>query len=399
MEHILRGIIGVIGILALAFLLSKDKKKINLQTVGVGITMLITFAYVVTNSKIGIAMLNGASNGVQTFMDYSKGGIEFVFGDLAKGNFVFFFHALMVIVFISSLVSLLYYLGIMQRVVSFLGGIISKLLGVSKIEGVNAIGCVALGASEAPILIKPYLTKLTKAELFTVMTSALSAVAGSILVGYAALGIPLNYLLTATLMSIPASLVIAKIIMPEREQPKIKDVKLAKDTESANIFDAMAKGAQEGIQIVVSVSAMLMAFIAIVAFFNGILGGIGSFFGYDGLTIEMILGYLFSPLAFLIGVPMDEILQSASFIGQKTVLNEFVAFGHLADATLSPKAMMVVTFALCGFANFSVIAILLGSIGALAPSIRKDVAKLGFLALIAGLLANLLSASVAGMMF
>lgn len=395
----IRGILGIIGILAIAFLLSKDRKNIKLQTVGVGLAMLIGFAAFVMKSDIGIAALKGASNGVQHFMDYSKGGIEFVFGDLATGNFVFFFHALMVIVFISSLVSLLYYFGIMQRIVNFFGTIISKLMGVSKLEGVNAIGCVALGASEAPILIKPYLTKLNKTELFTIMTSALASVAGSILVGYAALGIPLNYLLTAAVMAIPAALLIAKIIMPTTEESQIKDVNLVKDEESANMFDAMAKGAQEGIQIVVSVAAMLMAFIAIVAFANGILGGIGSLFGIEGLTIELILGYLFAPLAWLIGVPSGEIMQAASFIGQKTVLNEFVAFGHLVDVTMSPKAMLVVTFALCGFANFSVIAILLGSIGALAPSIRKDVARLGFLALIGGLLANLLSAAVAGMMF
>lgn len=395
----IRGILGIIGILAIAFLLSKDRKNIKLQTVGVGLAMLIGFAAFVMKSDIGIAALKAASNGVQHFMDYSKGGIEFVFGDLATGNSVFFFHALMVIVFISSLVSLLYYFGIMQRIVNFFGTIVSKLMGVSKLEGVNAIGCVALGASEAPILIKPYLTKLNKTELFTVMTSALASVAGSILVGYAALGIPLNYLLTAAVMAIPAALLIAKIIMPTTEESQIKDVNLVKDEESANMFDAMAKGAQEGIQIVVSVAAMLMAFIAIVAFANGIIGGIGSLFGIEGLTIESILGYVFAPLAWLIGVPSGEIMQAASFIGQKTVLNEFVAFGHLVDVTMSPKAMLVVTFALCGFANFSVIAILLGSIGALAPSIRKDVARLGFLALIGGLLANLLSAAVAGMMF
>ncbi|ABY46792.1 NupC/NupG family nucleoside CNT transporter [Bacillus mycoides] len=399
MEDILRGIIGITGVLAIAFLLSNNKKKVNLRTVGAGLALLIGFSFFVTKSSIGVKLLESASNGVQHFMDYSKGGIEFVFGDLATGNFVFFFHALMVIVFISSLVSLLYYLGIMQHVVNFFGAIVSKIMGVSRIEGVTSISCVALGASEAPILIKPYLTKLTKEELFTIMTSALASVAGSILIGYAALGIPLKYLLTASIMAIPSSLVIAKIIKPTTMKSNISDVKLAKDKESANIFDAMARGAQEGMQIVVSVAAMLMAFMAIVALLNGVLGGVGSIFGFDGLSIEKLLGYLFAPLAWLIGVPAGDVMTSASLIGQKTVLNEFVAFGSLIDAGLSPKAMMVVTFALCGFANFSVIAILLGSIGALAPSIRKDVAKLGLLALVAGLLANLLSASVAGMMF
>lgn len=395
----IRGLIGILGILAIAFLLSKDKRNIKLRPVIVGLGLLIGFAAFVMKSTIGIKALTAASNGVQAFMDYSKGGIEFVFGDLATGNFIFFFHALMVIVFISSLVSLLYYFGIMQHIVNFFGSIIAKLMGVSKLEGVNAIGCVALGASEAPILIKPYLTKLTNAELFTIMTSALASVAGSILVGYAALGIPLNYLLTAAVMAIPSALLIAKILMPSTEKSDLGDIKLVKDKESANMFDAMAKGAQEGMQIVVSVAAMLMAFLAIVALLNGIIGGIGSWFGLPDLSLEMLLGYAFAPLAWLIGVPNGDIMQAASFIGQKTVLNEFVAFGHLADVAMSPKATMVVTFALCGFANFSVIAILLGSIGALAPSIRPKVAKLGFLALIGGLLANLLSAAVAGMMF
>lgn len=395
----IRGLIGIMAILAIAFLLSKDKRNIKLQPIIVGLAMLIGFAAFVMKSSIGIAALTAASNGIQHFMDYSKGGIEFVFGDLATGNFVFFFHALMVIVFISSLVSLLYYFGIMQKIVNFLGTIIAKVMGVSKLEGVNAVGCVALGASEAPILIKPYLTKLSTAELFTIMTSALASVAGSILIGYAALGIDLKYLLTAAVMAIPAALLIAKIIMPTTAKSQVEDITLVKDKESANMFDAMARGAQEGIQIVVSVAAMLMAFIAIVAFFNGIIGGIGSLFGVQGLSIELILGYLFAPLAWLIGVPAADVMQAASFIGQKTVLNEFVAFGSLIDATMSPKATMIVTFALCGFANFSVIAILLGSIGALAPSIRPKVAKLGLLALTGGLLANLLSAAVAGMMF
>ncbi|MEH7541675.1 MULTISPECIES: NupC/NupG family nucleoside CNT transporter [Bacillus cereus group] len=395
----IRGLIGIMAILAIAFLLSKDKKNIKLRPIIVGLAMLIGFAAFVMKTTIGVTGLTAASNGIQHFMDYSKGGIEFVFGDLATGNFVFFFHALMVIVFVSSLVSLLYYFGIMQRVVNALGTVISKAMGVSKLEGVNAVGCVALGASEAPILIKPYLTKLSNAELFTIMTSALASVAGSILIGYAALGIDLKYLLTAAVMAIPAALLIAKIIMPSTEKSEVQDIALVKDKESANMFDAMARGAQEGIQIVVSVAAMLMAFIAIVAFANGIIGGIGSLFGVQGLSLELILGYVFAPLAWLIGVPAADVMQAASFIGQKTVLNEFVAFGSLVDATMSPKATMIVTFALCGFANFSVIAILLGSIGALAPSIRPRVAKLGLLALAGGLLANLLSAAVAGMMF
>ncbi|QCY65023.1 NupC/NupG family nucleoside CNT transporter [Bacillus thuringiensis] len=398
----LRGIIGIIGILAIALLLSKSRKHIKVRTVVAALALQIAFAFIVLKWSVGQKALEAVSNGIQSFMNFALDGTSFVFGSLAdqdKHGFIFFLHALMVIVFISSLVSVLYYFGIMQRIIGFLGSFFSKALGISKVEGVNAVGCVALGASEAPILIKPYLPKLTKAELFTVMTSGLASVAGSTLIGYAALGIPLKYLLTAAIMAIPASLLMAKIIMPEREETQIKDVRLVKDTESANIFDAAAKGASEGMHIVFSVAACLMAFISIVALLNGILGDIGSMIGIDGLSLELILGYLFSPLAFLIGVPMGDVMTAASFIGQKTVLNEFVAYMNLAGADLTDKGQMLVSFALCGFANFSVIAILLGSIGTLAPSRRTEVAKMGLLALAAGLLANLLSAAVAGLMF
>ncbi|MGA4501540.1 NupC/NupG family nucleoside CNT transporter [Bacillus cereus] len=398
----LRGIIGIIGILAIALLLSKSRKHIKVRTVVAALALQIAFAFIVLKWSVGQKALEAVSSGIQSFMNFALDGTSFVFGSLAdqdKHGFIFFLHALMVIVFISSLVSVLYYFGIMQRIIGFLGSFFSKALGISKVEGVNAVGCVALGASEAPILIKPYLPKLTKAELFTVMTSGLASVAGSTLIGYAALGIPLKYLLTAAIMAIPASLLMAKIIMPEREETQIKDVRLVKDTESANIFDAAAKGASEGMHIVFSVAACLMAFISIVALLNGILGDIGSMLGIDGLSLELILGYLFSPLAFLIGVPMGDVMTAASFIGQKTVLNEFVAYMNLAGADLTDKGQMLVSFALCGFANFSVIAILLGSIGTLAPSRRTEVAKMGLLALAAGLLANLLSAAVAGLMF
>ncbi|HGO9416626.1 TPA: NupC/NupG family nucleoside CNT transporter [Bacillus cereus] len=398
----LRGIIGIIGILAIALLLSKSRKHIKVRTVVAALALQIAFAFIVLKWSVGQKALEAVSSGIQSFMNFALDGTSFVFGSLAdqdKHGFIFILHALMVIVFISSLVSVLYYFGIMQRIIGFLGSFFSKALGISKVEGVNAVGCVALGASEAPILIKPYLPKLTKAELFTVMTSGLASVAGSTLIGYAALGIPLKYLLTAAIMAIPASLLMAKIIMPEREETQIKDVRLVKDTESANIFDAAAKGASEGMHIVFSVAACLMAFISIVALLNGILGGVGSLFGFEGLSLELILGYLFSPLAFLIGVPMGDVMTAASFIGQKTVLNEFVAYMNLAGADLTDKGQMLVSFALCGFANFSVIAILLGSIGTLAPSRRTEVAKMGLLALTAGLLANLLSAAVAGLMF
>lgn len=401
--NVLWGIGGIIGILAIAVLLSSDRKAIKWRTILVALALQITFSFIVLKWDAGKAALKFAADGVQTLINYSYEGIKFVSGNLidAEGpwGFIFVIQALLPIVFISALVAILYHLGIMQRFISIVGGALSKLLGTSKAESLNAVTTVFLGQTEAPILIKPYLARLTNSEFFTIMVSGMTAVAGSVLVGYAAMGIPLEHLLAAAIMAAPSSLLIAKLIMPETEEVN-NDVKLSTEREDANVIDAAARGASEGIHLVINVAAMLMAFIALIALLNGMLGWIGSWFDIK-LSLDLIFGYLLSPFALLIGVSPNEAVHAAGFLGQKLAINEFVAYANLGKemAEFSDKTNMILTFAICGFANFSSIAIQLGVTGSLAPSRRKQIAQLGIKALMAATLANFLNAAVAGMMF
>ncbi|CAM4063369.1 Na+ dependent nucleoside transporter [Bacillus manliponensis] len=401
--NVLWGIGGVIGILAIAVLLSSDRKAIKWRTILVALALQIIFSFIVLKWDAGKAALKFAADGVQSLINYSYEGIKFVSGDLINPEgpwgFIFVIQALLPIVFISALVAILYHLGIMQRFISIVGGALSKLLGTSKAESLNAVTTVFLGQTEAPILIKPYLTRLTNSEFFTIMVSGMTAVAGSVLVGYAAMGIPLEHLLAAAIMAAPSSLLIAKLIMPETEEVN-NNVELSTEREDANVIDAAARGASEGMHLVINVTAMLMAFIALIALLNGMLGWVGSWFDIK-LSLDLIFGYLLSPLALLIGVSPNEAVHAASFLGQKLAINEFVAYANLGKemAEFSDKTLMILTFAICGFANFSSIAIQLGVTGSLAPSRRKQIAQLGIKAVMAGTLANLLNAAVAGMMF
>ncbi|TQR18691.1 NupC/NupG family nucleoside CNT transporter [Psychrobacillus vulpis] len=400
--NVLWGIGGIIVVLGIAFILSSAKKSIKLRTILAGLAIQILFAFIVLKWETGREVLVAFSNGVQNLISYSSEGISFLFGpaaDTEKFGFVFAFQVLTVIIFFSALISVLYYLGIMQFFIKIIGGGLSKLLGTSKAESVSAAANIFVGQTEAPLVIRPFLEKMTKSELFAVMTGGLASVAGSVLVGYALLGVPLEYLLAASFMAAPAGLILAKIIIPETEEVNTENFALEKDDASANVIDAAARGASDGLKLALNVGAMLLAFIAIIALLNGILGGIGSFFGYDGLSLEGILGVVFSPLAFAIGVPWSEAVTAGSFIGQKLVVNEFVAYSSFAPVIpdLSPKTVIVVSFALCGFANLSSLAILLGGLGSMAPSRRPDIARLGVRAVIAGMLASLLSAAIAGM--
>ncbi|RHW38639.1 NupC/NupG family nucleoside CNT transporter [Lysinibacillus yapensis] len=401
--NVLWGILGVFVIMAIALLLSNNWKFINWRTIIGGLTIQLIFAFVVLKWEFGRIALLELSNGVQKLVSYANEGIGFLFGPLANpentGGFVFAISVLTVIIFFSSLISVLYYLGIMQLVIKVLGGGLSKLLGTSKAESVNAAANIFVGQTEAPLVIRPFLGRMTKSELFAVMTGGLASVAGSVLVGYSLLGVPLEYLIAASFMAAPAGLVMAKLMMPQTEEVDESNFKLDKDAESVNVIDAAARGASDGLKLAVNVGAMLLAFIALIGLVNGILGGIGGLFGYENITLEGLLGYVFSPLAFVIGVPWSEAVAAGSYIGQKLVLNEFVAYSSFAPAIpeLSEKTVMVVSFALCGFANLSSMAILIGGLGAMAPSRRPIIAKLAFKAVVAGTLASLLSASIAGM--
>ncbi|MBT2582783.1 NupC/NupG family nucleoside CNT transporter [Planococcus sp. ISL-109] len=400
--NLLWGIFGIIVVLGIAFLLSDGKRSIKPRTIFGGLAIQVTFAFMVLEWELGRRALLGLSQRVQNVIDYAGEGVAFVFGpaaDVEGFGFVFAFQVLTIIIFFSSLISVLYYLGIMQWVIRLLGGALSKLLGTSKAESISASANIFVGQTEAPLVVRPFLPNMTKSELFAVMTGGLASVAGSTLAGYALLGVPLEYLLAASFMAAPAGLIMAKIMIPEQEEVEEKEFVMEKDNRSVNVVDAAARGASDGLQLALNVGAMLLAFIALIALANGVLGGIAGQFGVEGITIQGILGYIFAPLAFAIGVPWAEAVQAGSFIGQKLVLNEFVAYTAFAPeiANLSPKTVIIVSFALCGFANFSSLAILLGGLGSMAPSRRPDIARLGMRAIAAGMLASLLSASIAGM--
>lgn len=400
--NLLWGIFGIIVVLGIAFLFSDGKKSIKPRTILGGLAIQITFAFMVLEWELGRQALLWLSSGVQGIINYAGEGIAFVFGpaaDTENFGFVFAFQVLTIIIFFSSLISVLYYLNIMQLIIRLLGGALSKLLGTSKAESISAAANIFVGQTEAPLVVRPFLPNMSKSELFAVMTGGLASVAGSTLAGYALLGVPLEYLLAASFMAAPAGLIMAKIMIPEQEEIEEKEFVMEKDKQSVNVVDAAARGASDGLQLALNVGAMLLAFIALIALLNGVLGLVTGAFGFDNVTIQGILGFIFAPLAFAIGVPWAEAVQAGSFIGQKLVLNEFVAYTAFAPeiANLSPKTVIIVSFALCGFANFSSLAILLGGLGAMAPSRRPEIARLGMRAIAAGMLASLLSASIAGM--
>jgi concentrative nucleoside transporter, CNT family len=400
--NLLWGLLGIVVVLGIAFLLSNGKKSINYRTIVVGLIIQVTFAFIVLKWEAGRAGLIAFSGLVQNVIDYAGEGVAFLFGpaaDVEGFGFVFAFQVLTIIIFFSSLISVLYYLGIMQIVIKLIGGALSKLLGTSKAESVSAAANIFVGQTEAPLVIRPFLANMTKSELFAVMTGGLASIAGSVLAGYALLGVPLEYLIAASFMAAPAGLVMAKIMIPETEKSEVADFEMGKDQESVNVIDAAARGAGDGLKLALNVGAMLLAFIALIALMNGMLGGLGKMIGFESLTVEGVLGILFAPLAFAIGVPWSEAVTAGGFIGQKLVLNEFVAYASFTPEipSLSPKTVIVVSFALCGFANLSSLAILLGGLGSLAPSRRPDIAKLGIRAVAAGMLASLLSAAIAGM--
>jgi concentrative nucleoside transporter, CNT family len=398
------GIMGIIVVLGIAFAFSTNKKRINFRTVLGGLAIQLFFAFIVLETSWGQNSLKGLTQVVNAIINYSNEGITFLFGGLytEESNiaFIFAFNVLPVVIFFSALISVLYYLKIMQFFIKILGGGLAKLLGTRKAESLSAAANIFVGQTEAPLVVRPYLSKMTESELFAVMTGGLASVAGSVLVGYSLLGVPLEYLLAASFMAAPAGLVLAKLFVPETDStPEPKELDMEADSDSANVIDAAAKGASVGLQLALNIGAMLLAFIALVAMINGLLGLVGGWFGMDTLSLELILGYAFAPLAFAIGVPWSEAVIAGNFIGQKLVINEFVAYSAFAPeiGNLSDKAVAIISFALCGFANLSSLGILLGGLGNLAPDRRGDIARLGLKAVIAGALASLLSAAIAGM--
>ncbi|OIQ46949.1 MAG: nucleoside transporter NupC [Gammaproteobacteria bacterium MedPE] len=407
--NVLMGIVGIITLITIAILMSENRKAINIRTVVVAFLLQAGLGAFVLYVPAGQSVLEGISGAVQSIIDSAQEGLNFLFGGLVgpkmfevfgDGGFVFALRVLPIIIFFSSFIAVLYYLGVMQKVITVLGGLLQKAMGTSRTESLSATANVFVGQTEAPLVVRPYIKGMTRSELFAVMVGGLASVAGSVLAGYASLGIELKYLVAASFMAAPGGLLMAKLMVPETQTPTNASDEDDEDNEKpANVIEAAASGASSGMQLALNVGAMLLAFIGLIAVMNGLVGYIASLAGYDGITIQLILGYIFSPLAFLIGVPWHEAVQAGSFIGQKLVVNEFVAyidFVNIKD-TLSPHTQAIVTFALCGFANLSSIAILLGGIGAMAPSRRTEIAKLGLKAVAAGSLSNLMSATIAGL--
>ncbi|QLE86368.1 NupC/NupG family nucleoside CNT transporter [Shewanella sp. Scap07] len=414
--NILMSLVGVVTLLAIGFLLSTDRKAINPRTVFGALAIQAFFAGFVLYVPIGKDILQSVSDGVSSVIGYAQNGIGFLFGDLAnfKVGFIFAVNVLPVIVFFSSLIAVLYYLGIMQWVIRIIGGGLQKALGTSRTESMSATANIFVGQTEAPLVVRPFIATMTQSELFAIMVGGLASIAGSVLAGYAQMGVPIEYLVAASFMAAPGGLLMAKLMHPETEATVNEMDELPEDPDKpANVLDAAAAGASSGMHLALNVGAMLLAFVGLIAMINGIIGGLGGLVGQEGLTLELILGYIFMPLAFLIGVPWNEALVAGSFIGQKIVVNEFVAYlnfapylkdvadgGILVEATgevMSDRTKAIISFALCGFANLSSIAILLGGLGAMAPTRRHDLAKLGIRAVIAGSLANLMSATLAGL--
>lgn len=431
------GIFGVAAILAIAFLLSSNKRGIKLRVVGAAFLLQAGIAVIVLRTSWGVAAIHGLSNGVTALLGYAGAGTSFLFGPLAKpelGGNSFAIAALPVIIFFAALVSILYHLGVMQFIIRWIGGAIEKVVGTTKVESLCAAANIFVGQSESPLVIRPYLARLTPPQLFAVMTVGMAGVAGTILAAYASLLGPqsLPYLLAASFMAAPGGLLMAKIMMPDDVLPKdgelplepapedevIKavEVEVEEEERAENLIMAAATGASTGVKIAVAVGAIVLAFVALVALANGLLGGLGNLivahsamFGtgfqswaqtyLTNLSFQGIIGTIFAPIMFLIGVPWDEAMRAGGLFGTKMVLNEFVAFidlGQMKD--LAPRTVAIVTFSLCGFANFLSIAIQIAATGSLAPNQRPMIAKLGIRALIAGSLANLMSAALAGLL-
>ena len=393
-------LVGIAVLFTVAFLSSTNRRHINWRTVSLALLLQFTLGGIVLYLPIGVSLLSAISDAVTSVLGNAQDGIAFVFGPIGafEMGFIFAFHVLPVIVFFSALVSVLYYLGIMGWIIRVIGGALQKLLGTSKAESMSATANIFVGQTEAPLVVKPYIPNMRRSELFAVMVGGMATVAGSVLAGYVLLGVELRYLLAASFMAAPGGFLMAKMMIPETEEivEDSEEIELKFD-EHVNVIDAAAAGASSGMALALNVGAMVLAFVGLIALINAILAWAGGLVGFESLSLQLLLGYAFQPLAFLLGIPWEETNLAGSLIGQKLVFNEFVAFVALTEQmeSLSVHSQAVVTFALCGFANFSSIGIMLGGLGTMAPTRRSDVAELGVRAVFAGFLANLMSGAIA----
>lgn len=398
------GIAGIVVILAIAFLFSSDRKRVNLRIVGAAFALQVVIAIIVLYWEGGRKGIEWLSNGVMAVIGFANDGINMVFGPLADTQvvgFSFAINVLPIIIFFSALMSVLYHLRIMEWVVKLVGGFLHRVIGTGAVESMNAAANIFVGQTEAPLVVRPYLKGLTEAQMFTVMVSGLASIAGTVLAGYALMGAELKYLLAAAFMAAPGGLLMAKIIMPDDEVVRSGEHEklVMEKSEHKNVILAAASGTTDGLRLAANIGAMLIAFVALIALVNGIVGWIAGWFGYD-LTLQMILGWLFSPLMYLLGIDWAEAQAAGALFGEKLILNEFVAFSHLNEylAGMSDRTVAIATFSLCGFANLSSIAILLGGLGVLVPQKRDLIGQLGLKAVLAGSLSNLMSAALAGLL-
>lgn len=396
------GILGSALLLLVAYLLSEARSSVLLKYAARTYGLIIVFALVAILTPVGTAILDTMSRGVSSIIEYAQAGISFTFGSLADpaNGFIVAFQVMPIIVFIASLVSVLFHIGVMRLIIRFIGGVLSWITGVTRLEGTVAAANIFIGMIEAPLTILPYLAKMSRAQIFVLMSCGLSSVAGTVLVAYAAMGVDLNLLLIAAFLGAPGGLLFGRILVPETETPFDLPEDAAEQaddpTKSGSVIEAATDGAITGMQIMINVIAILIAFIGIIALLNGILGGLGSLAGLSQLSLELILGYIFAPFMFLVGVPWEEAVLAGNLFGQKIVANDFIAYTNfmgMADQ-FGTAGTVAVTIALCGFANLGGAGILVAGLSSVMPERRAEISKLGLKAVLAGALSNLNTAAI-----
>lgn len=397
---------GVAALLLIALAASANRKAIRWGIVLSALALQAAIGVLVLFLPAGRVVLSALSQAVTGLLDYAQAGIDMVFGPLVadSAGFSFALNVLPVIIFFAALMSVLYHVGIMKRLVSAAGWLLHAALGAGRVESLNAAANIFVGQTEAPLVVRPYLAQITKPQLFTIMVSGMASVAGTVLAAYAQLGVSVEYLIAASFMAAPGGLLMAKIIMPDgQDEAAHQDLLHSHDgrERAANVIMAAADGAREGLHLALNIGAMLIAFVSLIALLNGVLGGVAGLAGLEGLTIQTLLGYAFAPVMFLLSVPWEEARAAGAILGEKIVINEFVAYLSLSEQleAFSPRTQAIVTVALCGFANFSSIGILLGGLGGLMPDRIGEIARFGLRAVLAATLANLMSAAIAGLLF
>jgi len=408
----LTGIFGLLSMVGLAYLFSTNRKAIRARTVAWGLALQIIFAFLVLRVEFGRRVFGWLGDLITRFLGYSYAGSTFLFGDLGKpGQPVYIaFKVLPTIIFVAAFFAILYHYGIMQFIIRQMARVMMKFMGTSGAESLNVAASIFLGCTEAPLTIRPFLPRLTRSEMMTIMTSGMAHISGAVMAAYIAFGIEAKHLLAAVIMTAPGTLLISKMLVPETENPvtagrvEMTDEEMGED-KSENLLGAVAKGTTDGLYLTLNVAAMLISFLALIALADGIMGGVHNgiarlgWSGFPG-SFEQIFGVLFAPVAWVIGIPRHDVSAIGSLLGTRMILNEFVAFSRLAEirASLDPRSYTIATYALCGFANLGNIGIEIGGIGSLAPNKRGELARLGIRAMLAGTMANLMSASIAGML-